>query len=103
MQLTVNVSLFRLTLATIDSVVAERADHAGLGLAELELLPHLNRLEAPFLERVRRYSEVVSTDIVALADGAALLVAEGDTRHSGEVVVFRGGVQSRPRSTGIEV
>ena len=55
MQLTQNVSLFRLLTAPLDDVLAHHGEYDGLGLVGYEILPHLNRLDASFLEKVRRY------------------------------------------------
>ena len=43
MQLTRNVSLFRLVTEPVDDVLATRDDYDGLGFVEYEVLPHLNR------------------------------------------------------------
>lgn len=93
MQFTKNLSLFRLQGATLDQVLAERGDYEALGTVPYELLPHLNRLDAKFLETVRLYSERVSYDIIALADGAAILHTRPDEYHCvGEAARFRKGI-----------
>jgi len=95
MQLTANVSLFRLLTATLDEVVATRVEYEALGFVDYELLPHLNRLEPSFLETVRRYSERVAHDVIALADGAAVLHAgDGNFRCFGRAARFRNGVRA---------
>jgi len=56
---------------------------------------HLNRLEASFLETVRRYSERVGHDVIALADGAAVLHTGGDDYTCvGEAALFRQGART---------
>lgn len=93
MQLTQNVSLFRLLTGTIDEVLANRADYQALGLVAYEILPHLNTYDANFLEQVRRYSERVDLDIIALHDGAAVFHTSRDQYHCvGHVERFRNGV-----------
>jgi peptidase E len=95
MQLTKNLSLFRLLSVPLDEVCGDRAGHEALGFVDYELLPHLNRFEAPFLETVRRYSERVPHDIIALADGAAVLhLSSGGYRCVGPAARFRNGVMS---------
>jgi hypothetical protein len=95
MQLTRNVSLYRLLVLPLEEVLAARGEYEALGAADCEVLPHLNRHDPPFLETVRRYSEHVPHDIVALADGAALLCsADGELRCAGAAVRFRGGVST---------
>jgi peptidase E len=95
MQLTKNVSLFRLLSATVDDVVGAHAGHDGLSMVGYEMLPHLNRLDASFLEKVRRYSELLPHDVVALEDGAAMIHAgAGSLRCSGRGVRFRRGIES---------
>ena len=92
MQLTKNVSLFRLLTATLDKVLAEHREYDALGIVEYEILPHVNRLESSFLEKVRRYSERVAHDVLGLADGAALLyVNTDDYLCTGQVTRFRKG------------
>ena len=92
MQLTKNVSLFRLLTTPLDEVLAERREYDALGMVEYEILPHVNRLEPSFIERVRRYSERVANDILALSDGAALLyVNNDDYLCTGQVARFRKG------------
>ena len=95
MQLTANVSLFRLLSESVEHVVATRSECEGLGLVAFELLPHLNRHDDAFLENVRRYSELVPNDVIALADGAALMCGDdGVWRCSGTGTRFRRGVPS---------
>lgn len=95
MQLTRNVSLFRLLTTTLEEVLANRGAYEALGVVGYELLPHLNRFEPPFLETVRRYSERVAHDVIALADGAAVLhTSAEDCRCIGEAVRFRNGVMA---------
>jgi peptidase E len=93
MQFTKNLSLFRLQGATLDKVLAERGDYEALGAVHYELLPHLNRLDPKFLETVRMYSERANLDIIALADGAAILHTRPDEYQCiGEAARFRKGV-----------
>jgi peptidase E len=92
MQLTTNVSLFRLIDNPLDKVLAERNEYNALGILEYEILPHLNRLESSFLENVRRYSEQINHDVIGLADGAALLYVNTDEYLCfGQVTRFRRG------------
>lgn len=93
MQLTKNVSLFRLLTSSLDEVLRSHGDYEALGVVEYELLPHLNRMEPAFLERVARYSEKVSHDILALSDGAGVLQTGSDEPAVvGRVVRIRDGV-----------
>jgi peptidase E len=95
LQLTQNVSLFRLQDATIDDVFASRSEYEALSVVEYELLPHLNRFEPAFLEKVRQYSERVACDIIALADGAAVLHSSRDDHQCvGQAAIFRQGVMT---------
>jgi len=95
MQLTRIVSLFRLLTTSLEEVFANRGEYEALGVVGYELLPHLNRFELPFLETVRCYSERVVHDVIALADGAAVLHTSGeDYRCIGQAVRFRKGVMA---------
>ncbi len=92
MQLTKNVSLFRLLTTPLDKVLAEHSAYNALGIVEYEILPHVNRLESSFLEKVRRYSEEVPHDIIGLADGTALLYTNSDDLlFTGQVTRYRKG------------
>ena len=95
MQVTPNVSLYRLLSEPVTTVIAERDSYAGLGLVTYELLPHLNRLDQTFLDKVQRYSERVPCDIVELEDGAAMIhTSEGEVRCVGRGARFRNGVRT---------
>ena len=92
MQLTANVSLFRLITESVDDVLRSHSKYEALGMVQYEILPHLNRLDPPFLEKVLRYSERVHHDVIALADGAAVLHSSlEDGLCIGKVVRFRFG------------
>lgn len=96
LQLTKNVSLFRLSAQPFDEVVADYAAYGALGFVPFEVLPHVNRLEPGFLELVRRYSERVPHDIIALRDGDALFCGKTGaidaSRSTNPIVRFRAGV-----------
>jgi peptidase E len=95
MQLTRNVSLFRLLNNSLNEVIADHSEYEALGIVTFEILPHLNRFEPSFLELVQRYSERLDYDVVALADGAALLCKDSDNYTCiGRVVRFRKGIAS---------
>ncbi|MCB9155525.1 MAG: Type 1 glutamine amidotransferase-like domain-containing protein [Caldilineaceae bacterium] len=94
MQFTRNVSLFRLVHNPVAAVLAAHNEYKALGMVDYELLPHLNKLPPPFLDKVQRYSASVPHDIVALADGAVLIhEVAGSYRWVGQAVRFRDGVQ----------
>ena len=89
MQLTRNVSLFRLLFTPLDRVLAERHEFDALGIVDYEILPHVNRLESSLLEKVRCYSEQIDHDVFGLADGAALLYKNSDDYMCvGQVIRF---------------
>lgn len=96
MQLTKNVSLFRLVSNPLDKVLAEHNEYDALGIVEYEILPHLNRLESSFLEKVRCYSEQTNHDVIGLADEAALLYINADEYICvGQVTRFQKGKVER--------
>ena len=96
MQLTKNVSLFRLLTTSLDEVLMHRDEYEAPGFVGCEILPHLNRLEPSFLETVCHYSERVAHDIIALADGAAIIYSsDGDYRCIGETIRFRNGIRTQ--------
>lgn len=92
MQLTANVSVYRLLSCPLERVVSEHASFGALGLAGFEILPHLDRHAPSFVELVRRYSAAIGHDVVAMADGAAVVCDDSEARHcSGQVVSYRRG------------
>ncbi|MBA3270448.1 MAG: Type 1 glutamine amidotransferase-like domain-containing protein [Acidobacteria bacterium] len=94
LQLTQNVSLFRLQSESLAAVLATRDTYTALGAVPYEILPHVNVRDAAFLETVRSYSEHVDHEIVGLADGGALLHDTPATYESiGNVVRFHKGVR----------
>jgi peptidase E len=100
MQITQNVSLFRLLTTPVEDVVVQRGDYEALGVVGYEILPHVNRLDPPFFETVRQYSEHVPHDVIALADGAAVLhTTEHIYRCVGVAERFRNGVRTLIETT----
>lgn len=94
LQLTPNVSLFRLQAESLDDVLAHRGAYDALGAVPYELVPHVDRCDDEFLEKVRAYSEHVDHDILGLEDGGALVHdAPGRYEAVGTVVRFRKGVR----------
>jgi peptidase E len=93
MQLTANVSLFRLQTSTVDEVLEHHARYEGLGIVPFEVLPHLNRHDDIFLEKVRLYSKFIPHSILALADGAAVVYVDGAPTITGQAVRFLHGVR----------
>jgi peptidase E len=93
MQLAANISLVRLLSEPVTEVIATRSEFEGLGLLDYELLPHLNRHDPSFLEKVLTYSELIPHDIVAIADGAAIVLGNSESKYIGEAVRFSGGIR----------
>lgn len=92
MQLTPNLSLFRLQQHSVADVLQERDRFAALGIVAFEVLPHHDRHIASLLDAVRHYSEGVDNDIWCLADGAAVwLDANGSLSVIGDARCLRRG------------
>ncbi|HUE87383.1 MAG TPA: Type 1 glutamine amidotransferase-like domain-containing protein [Vicinamibacterales bacterium] len=90
--LTPNVSLFRLQSESVEEVVTTRGRFEALGAVTFELLPHVNRLDAAFIDKVRRYSERTDTDVVAVADGGAVFATSPEAfEHVGTITRYRRG------------
>ena len=95
MQITKNVSLYRLLNGALDDVFENRSEYEALGIVDYEILPHLNRFEPSFLEIVRYYSERVDHDVIGLSDGAAVLHRSSDNYWCvGQVTRFHRGVMT---------
>ncbi len=92
MQLTPNLSLFRLQQHDVAEVLRERERFAALGMVAFEVLPHSDLQSASLLDAVRHYSEGVDNDIWYLADGAAVWQdASGSLSTTGEARCLRRG------------
>lgn len=95
--LTPNVSLLRLQTEHVDDVVATRARFDAIGAVDYELLPHRDRWDAGFLDKVRDYSTRVENDIIALADGAAIFFRhDGGSNIDGASTRYRNGTIITP-------
>jgi peptidase E len=95
MQVTPNISLHRLLKCEVAEVLAGRPGREGLGLVGFEFLPHLNRHNQVFIDRVRAYSAAVPHDIVGVDDGGAIsITTNGELSAIGRAVRFRRGVVS---------
>jgi len=90
--LTPNVSLFRLQTESVGEVLATRGRFSALGVVAFELLPHADRLDAAFIDKVRRYTEQTETDVVAVADGGAIFPTSAhEFEHVGTITRYRRG------------
>jgi len=95
MQLTPNLSLFRLLTNAVDEVLDERAAYDAMGAVGHEILPHLNRHSGGFLGEVDRYSQGIGIDILGIEDGAVVIhEADGREHYAGRVLRFRRGVRT---------
>ena len=92
MPFTKNVSLFRLVTETVDEVFTDYSEYKALNIVDYELLPHLNKMESSFLQKVKEYSKRINHDIISIDDGSALFHTNGNLRYIGKVVRFRNGV-----------
>jgi hypothetical protein len=92
MQLTPNLSLFRLQQHSVAEVLRERNRFGALGIVAFEVLPHSDRHPASLLDAVRHYSEGIDNDVWCLADGAAVWQdANGSLSAIGDVRCLRRG------------
>jgi peptidase E len=90
--LTPNVSVLRLEHEPLDHIMATRGRYGALAAVPYELLPHANRREQAFLDRVREYSAHVDHDVIALADGGALFHNGVDaSANEGAITRYRKG------------
>jgi len=92
LQLTPNISLFRLLDEPLETVLRERPAYSGLGLVPFEVLPHFNLQASEFLAAVQRYSESAGVDVWCIPDGSAVaLEADGTTVLIGRPRLLRHG------------
>lgn len=91
MQFTKNVSLFRLLTETVDQVFTDHSEYKALNIVDYEFLPHLNKMESSFLQKVKEYSKRINHDIISIDDGSALFHTNGNIRYIGKTVRFRNG------------
>ena len=94
LQLTPNVSVFRLQSEPLDTVLSTRAAFNALGAVPYEIIPRVNRCEAEFLDKVLEYSAHIDDEIIAIEDGGALVHdAPGHFEATGQVMRFHKGVR----------
>lgn len=94
--MTPNVSLYRLKTESVDQVMSNWWRFDGTGAVAYEVLPHADRWEAPFLERVLDYSARLDHDIIGVPDGGALFhIGPHTFDYVGEVVRYRKGTVER--------
>lgn len=72
MQLTANLSLFRLLTHPLHSVLDERPEFAGLGVVSCEVIPHADRQPESLLTAAKHYAAQVGHSIWSLPDGCAV-------------------------------
>ena len=89
--LTPNVSIFRLQAESVETVLDDRGRFDAMGAVSYEVFPHANRCDTGLVAKVRRYSEHVDNDIVALSDGAAMFHSGDSFEAVGEVTRYRLG------------
>jgi peptidase E len=90
--LTPNVSVYRLQSESLEHVLATRGRFDAVGAVPYEFLPHVNRHDAAFLEKVRAYSAHIDVDIIAVPDGGALIHQAPETFEAvGRITRFRRG------------
>ena len=93
MQLTPNLSLYRLLAHGVSQVLDERAEYEAMGLVPFEMLPHVEQQTPNMLAAVRAYSKSIEGDIWCLTDGAAVVQeADGSIVAIGDARCLRGGV-----------
>jgi hypothetical protein len=92
--LTPNVSLYRLQSESVEAVLETRGRFDGMSAVAYEVLPHLNRWDREFLDKVSDYSSRIDNDVIGVPDGAAVFA---ETEHAfgyvGAVVRYRQGVR----------
>lgn len=92
MQFTRNVSLFRLNSLTVTEVIAQRNEYDALGVVPYEFLPHLDKHDDGFLEKVRQYSQAITHPVIGVEDGGALLHKSRDEyQFVGRAAIFHHG------------
>lgn len=92
MQLTQNVSVFRLLNLEVEQVIAQLNEYEALGVVPYEFLPHLNVHGESFLEKVRQYSRGISHPVIGIVDGGALMHKSRDQYQiTGRASIYRHG------------
>jgi hypothetical protein len=66
MQLTKNISVFRLTEFEVDEVIVQWSEYKALDIVPYEFLPHLNLHSETFLEKVRLYSQAINHPVIGV-------------------------------------
>jgi len=94
MALSKNFSLFKLFRSPVEETVRTYDDMKGLELIPYEILPHYERYDESFIEKIKIYSQRVNTEIYGLYDGSALIYDRGKTTPVGKgIKVVKGKVK----------
>lgn len=88
MQLTGNLSVFRLLSLSLDQVLDEQTDFEGLGLVPFEVIPHFNTLPMHLLATARRYAKNVDRSVWGLPDGCAVAVSHSAITPVGAAIAL---------------
>jgi dipeptidase E len=90
--LTPNVSALRLEHEPLDAVLATRGRFEALAAVPYEFVPHRDRRPPAFLEQLRAYSVQLDHDVVAAADGSAMMhLGDGPPLGDGSITRYRKG------------
>ena len=92
MQLTKNISVFRLIEFEVDEVIDQWSQYEALDIVPYEFLPHLNLHSESFLEKVRLYSQAIDHPVIGVEDGGALVHKSSNQYEViGQASIFRHG------------
>lgn len=77
MQLTPNLSIFRLLACSVDAAASQRDSYRGLALTPFEIIPHLGQQPKQLLDAASRYRAASGSVVWGIPDGGGIAYLEG--------------------------
>lgn len=91
MQLTRNVSLYRLVSNGLSQAKDEYMNYFATGLLDFEFLPHYNWHNERTIELVKEYTHVMNVTVYSCADGGSIISEDNKLKFTGETYLIHNG------------
>ncbi len=93
LQLTKTVAIYKAFIGNLDGITYEDYEGLfGLNLVDFEFLPHFNRWNQGFIDKVKSYSAKFSCLIFACRDGDGIVVNDTEIEFVGDIVKIENGI-----------
>ena len=88
-QLGRGAGLFKLFTCSLEETLNCRDILSALHITDFEFLPHYNRWEAKYIDRVKEYLQKIESTIFTCEDGNGIIVENGDMNFIGKVIKLK--------------